>query len=106
MAVKDPAVMLRSMNHLRVRGAVLVKVVIAVAILLDSFVSDGVFTRAEIGLLPGTTFAQRNSPRSAYDFKLLAYQPVMRSMQKRTNPAHRLLICAGKPPSGLLPFMT
>jgi hypothetical protein len=76
MAVKDPAVMLRSMNDLRVRGAVLAKVVIAaVAILLDSFVSDGVFTRAEIGLLLGTTFAQRNSPRSAYDFKLLAYQP-------------------------------
>jgi hypothetical protein len=75
------------MNHLRVRGAVLAKVVIAaVAILLDSFVSDGVFTRAEIGLLPGTTFAQRNSPRSAYDFQLLAYEPVMKSMQKRTNP--------------------
>jgi hypothetical protein len=53
--------MLRSMNHLRVRGAVLGKVVIAaVAILLDSFVSDGMFTRAQIGLLPGTTFAQRN----------------------------------------------
>jgi hypothetical protein len=53
MAVKDPAVMLRSMNHLRVRGAVLAKVVIAAAaILLDLFVSGGVFTRAEIGLLP------------------------------------------------------
>jgi hypothetical protein len=96
MAVKDPAVMLRSMNHLRVRGAVLTKVVIAAApILLDLFVSDGVFTRAEIGLLPGTTFAQRNSN-----------QPVMKWMQKRTNPAHLLLTCAGQPPCGLLPFMT
>jgi hypothetical protein len=57
MAVKDPAVMLRSMNHLRVRGAVLAKVVIA-SVVSSRPKQPGLIGPAALSSQPGRLFDQ------------------------------------------------